>query len=309
MNYGSRCAATAVALSLLASLLTFPLKASAETPEFRTESYVIENGGFTEDLSSEALLTIVLHMFDESSLSLENLSLLETSKAEPFESSELNVARTIPLVINIPEIQLSDVLAMEPHELTLASAVSLSRDWYSYENKEWFFLAKSLELYDEQPELFPTSYNKMGTKRTLISSPSSLSDYDNLIVSLFPESQWENAYNIIECESNGNPSLTYGPNRDGTFDYGLFQINYTHHRSQLDQAVATMTQREKDIVSTVGFPEALYDPLVNTYVAYFITQTEGWRENVSSFPDWRKQRWGSWTCASPTNANAVWEFD
>jgi hypothetical protein len=62
----------------------------------------------------------------------------------------------------------------------------------------------------------------------------------------------DEALRVVACESSGDPSAYYAGN------YGLFQINAVHWRR------------------VSGDLEALFDPLVNTRVAYEIWADQGW---------------------------------
>ena len=127
---------------------------------------------------------------------------------------------------------------------------------------------------------------------------------DQIIEAIFPVDQWENAKAIAWCESRKEDNVT-NVNTNGTVDYGLFQINTYYHKNDMTSAVSIMSPRAQQVVASQGWPNALYDSEVNTYVAYHITQVETWRDSVSG---WRGQRWGSWTCAKPSLTGVYWSF-
>ena len=59
----------------------------------------------------------------------------------------------------------------------------------------------------------------------------------------FPESDWKIAYAIMKSESGARPDAVGGPNKNGTYDYGCFQIN--NEPSALDPYVNARRAFEK----------------------------------------------------------------
>lgn len=95
---------------------------------------------------------------------------------------------------------------------------------------------------------------KAAVKRVapVVSSNVSLSDSNACIVAMkqvFPEHLWKTGYAIMRAESGARPNAIGGPNRNGTYDYGCWQINNT--------------------------PGAL-DPIAGTQIAWYKFNHSGW---------------------------------
>jgi hypothetical protein len=83
--------------------------------------------------------------------------------------------------------------------------------------------------------------------------------WQNLIAKYFPQEEVVNALKIASKENGaGDPGRTHR-NRNGTVDYGLFQINSVH------------------AAKVGGNLEKLKDPETNVKVAFQIWQEQGWR--------------------------------
>ena len=80
----------------------------------------------------------------------------------------------------------------------------------------------------------------------------------SLIKETFPEDA-HNALAIASCESGLNPYVRSKPNKDGTRDGGLFQLNDTHN--------ARMEELGLD----------KYDPEDNATFARILYEEQGWR--------------------------------
>ena len=85
-------------------------------------------------------------------------------------------------------------------------------------------------------------------------------EWKDLIAEYFPQSEQLNALRIMSAENgSGDPTIISKPNRNGTNDYGLFQIN-TCHRSRVD-----------------GDLSKLQDPRVNVQIAFQIWSEQSWK--------------------------------
>lgn len=71
---------------------------------------------------------------------------------------------------------------------------------------------------------------KEAEKPVRVATGNSLPDDNICVVAMkkyFPKSEWEIAKAILKAESGGRPDAIGGPNYNGTYDYGCFQINNT----------------------------------------------------------------------------------
>jgi LysM repeat protein len=99
-------------------------------------------------------------------------------------------------------------------------------------------------------------------------------ELEQIVRDVWPDQLEKNAFYVVHRESRWTPNVKNAwPSRENPCCYGLFQINWTAHKSWLkDYGVTTPTQ--------------LFDPVVNTKMAYVIYQrangwtpwwTSGWR--------------------------------
>ncbi len=127
-----------------------------------------------------------------------------------------------------------------------------------------------------------------------------------IITGVFPRHEWDNAIAIASCESELHPDKQHrnsGGRYPGSIDSGLFQINDTSNRQNYAGLLASglLPTEVAERVRGRSLHDSLLDPEFNTWMAFYITETETWRADAGSLAPWRRQRWGSWTCASPAH--------
>lgn len=111
---------------------------------------------------------------------------------------------------------------------------------------------EAIETKTEKPKEAPQPVEQPKPKPKALGTATG-SCYDAM-KQVFPESQWGNATIIIKNESSGNPNNIGGPNKNGTYDYGCFQIN-------------------KGLQS---YGEKIFDPTFNAKIALGKWQSSGW---------------------------------
>lgn len=86
-------------------------------------------------------------------------------------------------------------------------------------------------------------------------------EWRDLIAKYFPKEQQQNALRIMSKENGaGDPKRVSAPNKNGSRDYGLFQLN------------------DKAQGKRVGYDlEQFKDPETNVRIAYQIWSEQGWR--------------------------------
>jgi hypothetical protein len=70
-----------------------------------------------------------------------------------------------------------------------------------------------------------------------VSTGKTLPDSNACVIAMkkvFPQSEWTVAKAIIKAESGGRPNAIGGPNYNGTYDYGCFQINNTERALDIE---------------------------------------------------------------------------
>ena len=89
-------------------------------------------------------------------------------------------------------------------------------------------------------------------KRVVNTSSVQLPETNACVIAMkkvFPQNLWKIGYAIMRAESSARPNAIGGPNYNGTYDYGCWQINNT--------------------------PRAL-DPLIGTKIAWYKYNHSGW---------------------------------
>jgi LysM repeat protein len=99
-------------------------------------------------------------------------------------------------------------------------------------------------------------------------------ELEQIVRDVWPDELEKNAFYVVHRESRWTPNVKNAwPSREHPCCYGMFQINWTAHKSWLKDYGVTM-------------PTQLFDPVINTKMAYVIYQratgwtpwwTSGWR--------------------------------
>lgn len=86
-------------------------------------------------------------------------------------------------------------------------------------------------------------------------------EWKPLVESYFPQSEVLNALRIMSAENgSGDPQRLSKPNRNGTVDYGLFQIN-TCHKGRVDGDLSRLQDADTNVrIAAEIFSEQSWKP-------------------------------------------------
>lgn len=111
---------------------------------------------------------------------------------------------------------------------------------------------KKIEAEKKAAEAAKAKTATVAPKRAITTSNVQLPDTNACVIAMkqvFPQHLWKIGYAIMKAESGARPNAIGGPNRNGTYDYGCWQINNT---------------------------EKALDPLAGTKVALYKYNHSGW---------------------------------
>lgn len=120
----------------------------------------------------------------------------------------------------------------------------------------------------------PPSASSGGSSSSSSTRTYTRAELEQIVRDVWPDELESRAFYVVHRESRWTPNVKNAwPSRENPCCYGLFQINWTAHKTWLkDYGVTTPTQ--------------LFDPVINTKMAYVIYQrsgswqpwwTDGWR--------------------------------